>query len=230
MHVVAKIMPRTKPVAKRASAARVPPRRPTPLDAPADCKAACGLKPWETVSFLTPDEHRALAGALPPPPPQDAAVFAMPWERGRPGVDEAKARMGGEVSADALYKAYVARTPEECAAERALAQRTDKWKEARALAFTGSGFGSAAGNNKHVTPRQFLKEKVRPTPTLTPNPNPRTLARTLARTLTLTHRANFNPRYTRPRTPSEATRSRSGATCTSRGPKKPFRASCAPSP
>lgn len=59
-----------------------------------------------------------------------------------------------------FYAKFVARTPEECAAELAAPQRSAAWLRARSLAITASDFGAAAGHNAYNSPEELLERKL----------------------------------------------------------------------
>ena len=91
-------MPRVKPIPRHKSA--LPKRNGvTAALAPLDPSAALGLAPWETAMLSTPEAHAQFEGAALPPPPPAHEPFALPWEKGRAAIDEAKRRIA-EITAE----------------------------------------------------------------------------------------------------------------------------------
>lgn len=58
------------------------------------------------------------------------------------------------------YDRYVARTPEQCDAERSAPQRSDAWLDARRYSITASQFGGATGESPYQTPEDVVVDKV----------------------------------------------------------------------
>lgn len=59
-----------------------------------------------------------------------------------------------------FFARYVARTPQQCAAELAAPQRSTEWLRARSLSITASDFGAAAGHNAYCSPDELVERKL----------------------------------------------------------------------
>jgi putative phage-type endonuclease len=59
-----------------------------------------------------------------------------------------------------FYQRFVARTPQQCAAELAAPQRSTEWLRARSLSITASDFGAAVGHNAHCSPEELVERKL----------------------------------------------------------------------
>ena len=154
-------MPRVKPIPRHKSA--LPKHKGvTAALAPLDPSAALGLAPWETAMLSTPEAHAQFEGAALPPPPPAQEPFALPWEKGRAAIDEAKRRIGPELTPEAFYAAYVSKTAAQVEEEMTHAQRSARWLEDRALNVRGSEFGSAAGSNPYQSANIYVRNKVFP--------------------------------------------------------------------
>lgn len=58
------------------------------------------------------------------------------------------------------YDIFVKKTPEEALAVSNAPQRSELWKQARESILTASNFGSATGNNPHMSPEALVKDKL----------------------------------------------------------------------
>jgi len=107
----------------------------------------------ESRRVSTPPEHHGITMQDVPKPTGDreqVAANAFPTKR----PDEPL------LTPRDFYAKYVARTPEECAAELAAPQRSAAWLRARSLAITASDFGAAAGHNAYNSPEELLERKL----------------------------------------------------------------------
>lgn len=71
-----------------------------------------------------------------------------------------EAIVADDLTAEAFYAKFVARTPEQAAAELAAPQRSDAWLAARKHAITASNFGAAAGHNKYSSQADCAIDKL----------------------------------------------------------------------
>ena len=124
------------------------------------------LEAYETRSYYdvvyTP--QIAAAAEAPKEPPAAPAVPAVPAEPAEDDVDaadESDAVVESEdLDAEAFYARFVARSPEQAAAELEAPQRSDAWLAARKHAITASNFGAAAGHNKYCSPAECALDKL----------------------------------------------------------------------
>ena len=65
-----------------------------------------------------------------------------------------------EISIEDFYLTMVSRTAEQCDLELAAPQRSAEWLEARRHCITASNFGAAAGNNKYMSKKALVIDKL----------------------------------------------------------------------
>lgn len=109
------------------------------------------MEPWGTVCCPTPAAHRGLSFEppdSPPKPPPRRSVAALPRDK------------WGTATARQVYDAVVARTHEQCAAQRGAAQGSAEWLAAREGSITASQFGAAVGISPYGGPDSVIEDKL----------------------------------------------------------------------
>lgn len=109
----------------------------------------------DTVAASTLPEHQSvrMEGVI-------AALKFKPSTAQEINAFPVRGEYGAELTARAFYERFVARTPEQCAAELAAPQKSVAWLGARALSITASDFGAAVGHNSYSTPDDVLEKKL----------------------------------------------------------------------
>lgn len=137
-------------------------RRPTLADYCMTAPSALDVNAFETVTLSTPPSHSQYEMTPLREPDASGPTAGMPWENGGAELLALKTALNDEMTPDALYKAVVARTEDECSKEAQHPQRSDGWFQARKYAVTASQFGAAASHSKFQSSNKLLEAKVYP--------------------------------------------------------------------